>query len=115
MKGLAVTRRLERMPTRLCLGERPAAVGAGAEDGSCRLVFCVEVSSSAVRFWPAACEELLERLAGVLAGVRLRAKSGALASFELSKLKFLAFLLDSEQNWTGSMFSVSTSSKSAGA
>ena len=95
---------------RLCLGERPAAEGAGAEEG-CGVV---DVVGSALRLLPATWDRS-ERLMGVLAGVTLRAKRGALDKVEQSKSNVLAFLDDSEKNWRGSMFSVSGSSKSAGA
>ena len=111
---MVVFRRFERMPTRLCFGERPAAEGVGAEDGSHRLDSSVEVFSSAFRLKPAAWSRS-ERLTGVLTGVTLKAKRGALDNCEESKSKFLAFFEDAEKNWAGSMFSASVSSNSGGA
>ena len=57
VKGLVVIRRRDSIPIRLFLGERPAGIGAGAEDGSARRLIPVAgvAVSSAFRFWPAAC------------------------------------------------------------
>ena len=48
---VVVCLRLERIPTRLCFGDRPAAERVGADEGSGWWIWAV---TSILRFWPAA-------------------------------------------------------------
>ena len=111
VKELVVNRRRDSIPIRLCFGERPA--GVGAEDGSARrLIPAVGVTDSCAFFFCPACLGISNYCAGW--GGAGAAKSGTPLDLVVSKSKARPFFMGDE-NMSGSMFSESTSSNSAGA